>query len=61
MHPQRQTSCLVVALLFSAACAPLLPTPDEFPEPPMTPIVEFPTTAGFDTDAQAGTQTSPGG
>ena len=43
MHHQRQTSFLVVAALFAAACSPLLPTPDEFPEPPVTPIVEFPT------------------
>ena len=34
---------LVLGLLVAAACGPLLPTPDDFPEPPMTPIVEFPT------------------
>ena len=32
-------------LLLLAACIPLYPTPDDFPEPPMTPIIEFPTPA----------------
>jgi hypothetical protein len=32
-------------LLLVAACVPLYPTPDDFPPPPMTPIVEFPTPA----------------
>jgi hypothetical protein len=32
-------------LLASAACAPLPPTPDDFPQPPWTPVVEFATFA----------------
>lgn len=44
MPHRRQPPVLWFALLFAAACVPLLPTPDDFPEPPMTVIVEFPTT-----------------
>jgi len=32
----------MVALIFSLACATLIPTPDDFPPPPMTVIVELP-------------------
>ncbi len=33
---------IVLSLLFAAACAPFFPTPNDFPTPPWTPIVEFP-------------------
>jgi hypothetical protein len=36
---------LVLGLLFAAACAPLPATPNDFPPPPLTPIVDFPTAA----------------
>jgi hypothetical protein len=41
---RRRTPWLVSGLLLAAACSPLLPTPDDFPGPQITPIVEFPTT-----------------
>ena len=44
MYLRRQMPYIVVALLSAAACAPVLPTPDDFPGPPLTPIIEFPTT-----------------
>ncbi len=33
---------IVLSLLFVASCAPFFPTPNDFPTPPWTPIVEFP-------------------
>lgn len=36
---------LMVLVLLLSACAPLFPTPNDFPTPPWTPIVEFPTPA----------------
>lgn len=43
MHNHRALTCAAVLLALMAACAPLLPPPDDFPQPPWTPIVEFPT------------------
>ncbi len=41
-HP---VTLIAALLLLSFACIPILPTPDDFPPPPWTPIVEFPTPA----------------
>jgi hypothetical protein len=40
---RREMFYLAWVMLLVCACTPLLPTPDDFPEPPMTPIVDFPT------------------
>ncbi len=40
-----------VLALFAAACSQIIPTPDDFPPPPSTPIVELPTPAGAPTVA----------
>lgn len=43
MANRRERFFLAWVMLLATACAPLRPTPDDFPEPPLTPIVEFPT------------------
>jgi hypothetical protein len=35
---------LGLVLLLAAACTPVWPAPDDFPQPPLTPIMDFPTT-----------------
>jgi hypothetical protein len=40
---------LVFILLLSLACATIIPTPNDFPPPPMTVIVEFPNVTAVPT------------
>ena len=43
MADGRRMPYMVAGLLLAAACSPVRPTPNDFPPPPLTPIVEFPT------------------
>ncbi|HEY5983506.1 MAG TPA: hypothetical protein VIU38_08530 [Anaerolineales bacterium] len=45
MPRSRPMTVIAALLLLTSACVPILPTPDDFPPPPWTPIVEFPTPA----------------
>ena len=45
MPRSRPVTVIAALLLLTSACVPILPTPDDFPPPPWTPIVEFPTPA----------------
>jgi hypothetical protein len=44
MRHYRGLACIAI-LLVTPACAPLMPTPGDFPPPPWTQIIEFPTLA----------------
>ncbi|HET6845594.1 MAG TPA: hypothetical protein VFH29_02095 [Anaerolineales bacterium] len=52
MQRRLHSAYVLLGLLFMTACASVIPTPNDFPPPPMTPIVEFPTLL-------AGTATPP--
>jgi hypothetical protein len=43
VHHRHQIVFLASVLLLASGCGPLLPKLDDFPEPRVTPIVEFPT------------------
>jgi hypothetical protein len=43
MTPHRALFCTVVVLHLASGCMPIFLTPDDFPQPPWTPIVDFPT------------------